>query len=122
MCQVRWEDIPCSWVRSMDTVKATTLRKDIRRSNTVPIEPTMAFLTELEEKIQYLYEDTKTLSSQSNLEKKNRAGGTKLPDFRLYYKSTVIKTTSDGHKSGNIDQCNRTEPRDKPIYPLSINL
>ena len=122
MCQVRWEDIPCSWVRSMDTVKVTTLCKDIHTFNTVPIESTMSFLTELEEKIQYLYADTKTLSSQSNLEKKNRAGAIKLPDFRLYYKSTVIKTTSDWHKNGNIDQCNRTEPRGKPIYPLSINL
>ena len=106
----------------MDTVKVTTLCKDIHTFNTVPIESTMSFLTELEEKIQYLYADTKTLSSQSNLEKKNRAGAIKLPDFRLYYKSTVIKTTSDSHKNGNIDQCNRTEPRGKPIYPLSINL
>ena len=30
--------------------------------------------------------------SQSNLEKENRAGGTRLPDFTLYCRSTVIKT------------------------------
>ena len=93
----------------MDTVKVTTLCKDIHRFNTVPIESTMSFLTELEEKIQYLYEDTKTLSSQSNLEKKNRAGGIKLPDFRLYYKSTVIKTVWYWHRDRNIDQWNKIE-------------
>ena len=63
-----------------------------------------------------------TLNNQSNLEKEEKARGTTLLDFKLYYKVIVVKSSILlGYKQTHRSMEENTELRNKPTHG-SVNL